>query len=66
MKHTVYMYKERSDYNAQPILQPYMAYESTMQFCRNISCNNMVRVVEIKTNHLYHSPDHHMEELMGL
>ena len=24
------------------------------------------RVVETKTNHLYHLTDHHMEELMGL
>ena len=65
MKHTMNIYKEHYGCNAQPVLYPYMAYESTMRFCRNISRNNMARVVEIKTNHLYHSL-HHMEKLMGL
>ena len=65
MKHTVYIYKEHYGCNAQPVLYPYMACESIMGFCRNISCNKMVRVVEIKTNRLYHSL-HHMEKLMGL
>ena len=52
----------RNDFNARPILYPYMASESTMLFCRKISRNKMVRVGEIKTNCLRHSPDHHMEE----
>ena len=65
MKHTVYIYKEHYDCNAQPVLYPYMAYESTMRFCRKISHNNMTCVAEIKANRLYHSP-HHMEKLMGL
>ena len=65
MKHTVYIYKEHYGCNAQPVLYPFMAYESTMWFCRKISRNNMACVVEIKTNRLYHSL-HHIEKLMGL
>ena len=48
--------------NVQPVLYPYMAYGSTMQFCWKFSRNNMARVGEIKTNCLHHSSDHLMEE----
>ena len=65
MKHTTKIYKEHYGCNAQPVLYPYMAYESTMRFYRKFSRNNMARVVEIKTNNLYYSL-HHMEKLMGL
>ena len=48
MKHTVYIYKEHYGCNAQPVLYPFMAYESTMRFCRKISRNNMARVLKSK------------------
>ena len=62
MKHTVQIYNERQDCNAQPVLYPYMVSESTMPFCRKYSCCNMAGVAEITTNGLHPSPDHHMEE----
>ena len=65
MKDTVYIYMERYDCTEQIALYPYMEYESTMRICKNIYRNAIARVVEIKINGQYHSPDHHMQELMG-
>ena len=62
MKRIVDIGKERQDYNIWPVLYPYMAFISAIQFCRKFFRSIMARVGKIKSNHLHHSPDHHMEE----